>query len=171
MEKQKEKFLLLLDGMMGAGKTATATLLSEKLPRTAIIGMDKIKRFVSDFERGTRDNAIARSVVTEMTRKYLDLGLSVIIEQPFRFEDEIKLYDNMAKEFSIPFYKFQLFTTPEIAFKRIIKRQENLTIKVPEERIRNNIGLYESREKLGFALIDTTNMKPEEVSEYILKKL
>jgi len=78
--------------MSGAGKSTTARLLSKKLPRTAHIGMDIIKRFVSDFERGTRDNAIAREVTVAMVKKYLELRLSVVLDQPFSADEEIKTY-------------------------------------------------------------------------------
>ena len=76
----KQPFLLIIDGMTGAGKTTVSKSLSENIPRVAIIGMDKVKRFISDFERCERDNKIARDIVFEMTKKYLDNNISVIVE-------------------------------------------------------------------------------------------
>jgi len=166
-----KQFLILLDGMTGAGKTTTSNLLSDQLPRTAIVGMDKIKRFVSDFERGTRDNAIARDVTFEMAKKYLDLGLSVIVDQPFKSIDEISIYEDLSSEYSIPCHKFQLFTNPDVALERVTERQKEWEIKVPEERIRRNISLYKEKSDLGFEVIDTTNIKPEMVVKTILDKV
>ncbi len=93
--KQK---LILLDGMSGAGKTTLSNSLSKELLRTAIIGFDKIKKFISDFERGARDNQIAREVTMVMAEKYLNLGLSVIVENPFKTEEEIDFYTTLAQE-------------------------------------------------------------------------
>jgi hypothetical protein len=62
-----KKFLLLLDGMTGAGKTATSDILSEKLTRTAIISMDKIKTFVSDFE--SSNLLRARAIISSQNEK------------------------------------------------------------------------------------------------------
>ena len=56
-------FLIIIDGMTGSGKTTVSNMLSKNIPRLAIIGMDKVKRFISDFERGEKDNAIAKDIV------------------------------------------------------------------------------------------------------------
>jgi predicted kinase len=166
-----EQFLLLIDGMTGAGKTTVSDLLSERLPRTATVGMDKIKRFVSDFERGTRDNAIARSVTFVMAEKYLELGLSVIVDEPFKSGDDILPYEELAKKYGVSFHRFQLFASPEVAFQRVLNRQEKREHKVPEERIQRNISLYESKAAMGFTVIDTTATSPSEVTETISKAL
>jgi predicted kinase len=164
-------FLLLLDGMTGAGKTTTTKLLAKKLPRTAIIGMDKIKKFISDFERGERDNTIARDIVLLMTKKYFDHGLSVIVDQPFKTQEEIIQYENLAKEYSLKCYKFQLFASPEVAFSRVVNRQKDLEDKVPEERVQRNISLFQKRDHLDFIIIDTSDLDENVASELILEKI
>lgn len=165
-----KQFILLLDGMMGSGKTTTSKFLSDKLPRTAIIGMDRVKRFISDFERGERDNTLAREIVFEMTKKYLDLGVSVIIDQAFKLE-EIEKYENLAKNKSIKCYKFQLHVFPDIAYRRVVERQKDYEDKVPGERIKQNISLFNPRENMGFIKIDTLNLKENEPSDIIIKEL
>lgn len=162
-------FLLLLDGMTGAGKTTTTKLLAKDLPRTAIIGMDKVKWFLTDFERGTRDNDISKEVTLQMTKKYLELGISVIIEQPFKSIEEIQEYEEIARAYSVPCYKFQLFTTPEIAHHRITERQKDSENKLPEERIQRNISLFKKRDELGFTIIDTSTLNKEEVAQQVLR--
>ena len=57
-------FLLLLDGMTGSGKTTVSKKLAERIPRLATIGLDKVKLFISDFERGDRDNNIGRDLIS-----------------------------------------------------------------------------------------------------------
>jgi predicted ABC-type ATPase len=167
----KTPFLLIIDGMTGAGKTTTARLLADSIPRLAVVGMDKIKKFISDFERGERDNLIARDVTFEMTRSYLEHNISVVIEQPFRSESEINKYDDLAKEYSIPIYKFQLVVNPELAFERVVNRQKDSETKNPEDRIKRNISLFENREHLGFRLVDTSNLLNDEAAKIILETL
>lgn len=166
----KNAFILLIDGMTGAGKTSVSKLLSEKLPRTAVIGLDKVKFFISDFERGDRDNGIARTIIREMTKIYLDNELSVIIEQPFKTE-EVEMYENVARAHSLPIYKVQLFTTPEVALTRVTTRQKEWNMQVPEEHIKRNIAYFKSKADGGFKQIDTTSMSIEEVTAEIFSLL
>ena len=167
----KKPFLLLIDGMTGAGKSTVANLLAEKIPRVAIVGMDRVKRFISDFKRGLRDNSIARDITIEMTKKYLDHNISVIVDQPIKEKSELKQYENIARKYSIPIYKVQLFTSPKLAFKRILDRQKKLDIKVPITRIKKNISLYKNKGEEGFVAIDTSKKASKEVVKDILKLL
>ncbi|MFA7193867.1 MAG: AAA family ATPase [Candidatus Paceibacterota bacterium] len=166
--KQK---LILLDGMSGAGKTTLSKSLSKELPRTAIVGFDKIKRFISDFERGIQDNQIAREVTMVMAAKYLDLGLSVIVENPFKTEEEIDFYTTLAQDRKIHCYKFQLHANPDIALQRVVKRTQENNGDLTEERARNNISIFKNRSHLGFKVIDTTNMEPREVMDSVLMEI
>ena len=164
-------FMLIIDGMTGAGKTTVSKLLAEKIPRVAIIGMDKVKRFISDFERGERDNQIARDVVFVMAEKYFDHGISVIVEQPFRSDEDLKKFEDLARRYSFPVYKVQLFTTPETALKRVQDRQANLEDKLTEERINRNISLFKNKAHKGFVVIDTSNISSLEVANKIMQTL
>lgn len=165
----KKPFLLIIDGMTGAGKSTVALLLSQSIPRVAVIGMDKVKRFISDFERGERDNSIARKIIFEMTKIYFDHNISVIIDQSFKSDHELKLYEKLAREYSLPIYKVQLHTTPKIAFTRVTHRQKDWRDKMPQERIKRNISLFKNRKKYGFITIDTSKISSNEVVGTILK--
>ena len=161
------QYILLLSGMTGGGKTTATKLLRNKLKRTAIIGFDKVKWFLSDFERGIRDNGIAKDIVESMARAYIKHSLSVVIEHPLT-QEELDRYEDLAKELNLPLYKIQLYTTPEEAFKRVVERQKDIENKVPEERILRNISLFKNREDEGFTTIDTTHTPTEEVVKIIL---
>lgn len=164
-------FLLIIDGMTGAGKTTVSKLLGENIPRIAIIGMDKVKRFISNFERGERDNKIARDIVFEMTKKYFDHNISVIVEQSFKSKNELQRYENITKKYLIPIYKVQLFANPKLAFKRVLSRQNDWTYKISKDRIKRNISLFENKKSQGFITIDTSEILKEEVVRKILKLL
>ncbi len=166
-----KKFILLVDGMSGAGKSTTVSYLASDLPRTAIIGFDKIKRFISDFKRGTKDNVISRKITHAMARKYLELGLSVIVEQSFKTPQEISWYEDLAKEHNIPCVKYQIHSDPDEALRRVIKRTKENNGDLPESRAKRNINLFSSRESIGFTLIDTTNQSHEYASEIIMRQI
>ena len=50
-----KKFIVILDGPMGSGKSTVGELLAKKLRRTALVNEDKIKWFISDFKRSKKD--------------------------------------------------------------------------------------------------------------------
>lgn len=165
--------LIILDGMTGAGKTTATTNLSERISRLAVVGMDKIKCNISDFERGERDNGIAKKAVYAMTKIYLEEGLSVCVEQPVKSTDELNSYKSLSTEFSIPIYEFQLIADPETAFSRVKARQEGNPpkLQVSDERIRRNIKIAQSKQDWGFTVIDTTNIDPSNVLDKIINIL
>jgi len=68
-------------------------------------------------------------------------------------------------------YKFQLYTEPDIALQRVVSRTKKYGGDLPEERMRRNISLFRPRSRLGFEVINTTNLNPEDVAEKILKKI
>lgn len=158
---------------MWAGKTTTARLLGERLPRTALIGMDRVKRFLSDFERWETDNGIAKDIVFGMTETYFKHDISVIIDQPFANDAAIIPYADLASQYNIPLYGFQLYTTPERAFQRVMDRQKDKApdFHVPEERIRHNIWLFSMKDEKHFVSIDTSEISSEDVVKIILGKV
>lgn len=162
-------FLLLIDGMTWAGKSTCTKIISKSIARVAVVGMDRVKRFIVDFERWERDNAIARDVVFAITKTYLANSISVIVEHPFKTNEEVQQYEDLAKQYEIPIYKFQLYTTPEVAFQRVTSRQQDSEDKVPEDRILKNIGLFQKRDD--FVCIDTTSLSSGEVAQTILSAI
>ena len=106
-----------------------------------------------------------------MVQKYLDLGLSVIIEHPFKTEEEIDSYTEIANKRHIPIHKFQLHADPNVALQRVVNRTKENNGDLTEERARRNISLFQPRGHLGFNVIDTTDVKPQDIAEIVLKEI
>jgi adenylate kinase family enzyme len=163
-------FLLLLDGMTGSGKTTISNKLAEKIPRLALIGLDKVKLFISDFERGDRDNNIGRDIIVEMTKIYLANSISVVVDQPIK-SSEISVYEDIAKKYSVPIYKIQMFASPDVAFERIVKRMKSWDKPTSEEQVLKNIEHFKSKKDSDFYQIDTTTKNVDEVVGEIFSRL
>jgi adenylate kinase family enzyme len=163
-------FLLLLDGMTGSGKTTVSNKLAEKIPRLALIGLDKVKLFISDFERGDRDNNIGRDIIVEMTKIYLANNISVVVDQPIK-SSEISVYEDIAKKFSVPIYKIQMFANPDVAFERIVERMKSWEKPTSEDQVHKNIAHYKSKRDNGFYQIDSSTKGVDEVVNEIFSRL
>ena len=81
-----KKFLLLIHGPMGSGKTTLSNVLHNKLKPSALVGLDYIKWFVSGYKRSKANNKMTRNVVFAMVNEYLHQGVSVILEQALKQE-------------------------------------------------------------------------------------
>lgn len=88
---------MFVDGPMGSGKTTTTKLLNEKLPDAARIALPDIKRLIPNYKENERSLSVIREVMKVMIDKYLELGVSVIVEQITRAEGVELLKNTAAK--------------------------------------------------------------------------
>ena len=163
-------FLLLIDGPKGSGKTAAAEILHQRFPRTALLGMDRIKWSMSDFKRNRRNNTIIYDVVKAMAGAFLDQGVNVIVEQGFR--------EGLANEFLVigKKHKARMFivslTAPRsvllVRVKRRMKtRQATSRPPIAWSRVQRNMRIQAARPPLGGPVIDTEHITPVQVANII----
>jgi len=156
---------------MGAGKTTVAKALHEKIKNTAHIGMDRIKWFVSGFNRTKTQNTMTREVVLAMAKEYLLQGVNVLVEEAMKSE-QINTYKKIAKASNATFLIYQLEAPKEVLFKRIADRIP-LTgrTKVSKSRVLRNYRIYKQFKHTSGTVIDTSKMSANQVVNYILKDI
>ncbi len=167
------KFLVIIDGPMGSGKTTIGKILHNKLKRTAVLSTDKIKFFLSDFERGERDNAISAAVLMQMCKEYIKHNINIVLPQGFWKKGYIDPYIALAKESNLRLFVYQLEAPREVLLERIKARPkpELATTPVPEERILKNINTWEeNRYNLG-KVFNTKELSSEEIAGAILRDI
>ncbi len=168
---EKKLFLILIDGPMGSGKTTIAQILHSKLKRTAYIGLDRIKRYISDFKKNPIDNEISRNVVIAMTSEYLKQGINVIIEQGMR-EDYIKLLKKIAIKYKAECFIYQLDAPKELLQKRVIERTKLANRPaIPKSRIERNYKIHLSSKYKHTKVFNSDKLSPEVISKNILKEV
>ena len=165
--------LIIIDGPMGSGKTTIGKLLHEKLKRTAILSTDSIKFFISDFERGERDNAISAAVLMQMCKEYIKQGIDVLLPQGFWKKEYLEPYLKLVEENRLKLFMYQLEGPRDLLLERIENRPKPELAKttVPEERILKNLKTWEeNRYELG-KVFNISEFSSEQIAELILKDL
>jgi predicted kinase len=138
------QFLALVTGPMGAGKTTTANLVHARLPGVALIGRDRIKWFVSHFDRTPEENRIAMAVLLAMLREYLEQGVSVIVDEGLQHAGSSAPFFALAEEHAVALFAFRIEAPREVLLERIARRPlpEGATRPVPEETVLANLNAY-----------------------------
>jgi predicted kinase len=165
----KKQFVIILEGPMGSGKTTISSLLHSKLPRTALLGMDKIKWFLSDFQR-VEDYDLVSRVMLGMCKTFLEQGCNLLIEQAFWKKEYVQPYIDLTNEFKADLHFYQL-EAPEDVLKKRAQGRPNTPQKPPVTtgRIDENLKKWqENRYEFG-KNIDTEKLSPEEVVQLILQ--
>ena len=156
---------------MGSGITTVAKLLHAKLKRTAHLGLDRIKWFISDFKRLPADNEIVRNVVVAMAKEYLKVGINVMIEEDMR-KERIEALKRTAKRYHAKCLVYRLEAPKDSLFKRIRKSPKlSGKPKVSNARIERNYRAHMQYKHQGATIFDVEKMSARQVAGRILDDL
>ena len=166
-------FLVIIDGPMGSGKTTIGKILHKELKRTVVLSSDMIKFFLSDFERGERDNAITSAVLIQMCKEYIKQGINIVLAQGFWKKEYLEPYLQMAKENNLDVLIYQCEAPEDFLLERIKNRPTPALAKTPVslEHIQKNLKIWKENRYNAGKTFDVTKMTSEDVAQIILKDL
>jgi predicted kinase len=170
--KLKQKpFLILIDGPMGAGKTTMAKILHTKLKRTAYLGLDRIKWYISDFKRIPRDNDISRNVLLAMIKEYLKQDINVLLDQSMK-KDEIEILKELSKKYNAKCFIYQLDAPRKLLQKRVEERTRLLNKpKISKTQIERNYRIHLNNKYFHTTIFNSEKLSPEHIVKLILKEV
>lgn len=172
-------FLIFIDGPMGSGKTTTTKLLNQKLPDTARVAMPDIKRLVPNYKENPHTLVVLKDVMASMVDKYLEHGVSVIIELVTK-ADGIEMLRQIAQKHSAKFHGYRLSALEGTRRTRVYERTKEMigVTELPQSKIEElddyinkNNQFYLDNPIDSIETIDTTGMDSEQVVEMIVGKL
>jgi predicted kinase len=172
-------FLILVDGPMGSGKTTTTKLLNQKLPNAARVARADIKRLIPNYKENEEALSVTRDVMHVMIDKYLERGVSVIVELITK-TDGAEAVLGIAHKYGATFNAFRLTAPADLRLARVHERtREMMAInELPQSKIDELAGYFESDEKFFIdnpldvaETIDTQSMTAEQVANAIIERL
>ncbi|HYC34170.1 MAG TPA: AAA family ATPase [Candidatus Paceibacterota bacterium] len=171
MKTPKKLFLIALFGRRGSGKTTLADLFHNELSYTAHVGVDHIKRFISEFREISSHNTISRKVVNAMASEYLKNGISVIVEQGMSRKELEDLRD-IALVYQADFLVYRL----EADEKTLAQRVEDRTTKlnkpvIAQDDLAESARIFNENDYLPTRVLDSGAMDAHEKANLIFKDL
>lgn len=161
----------MINGPMGSGKTTVAMILHPKLPRTAYVGLDRVKRWISDYKNNGVDNEISRNVVSAITAEYLKQGVSVITDQ-LMSREQLAVFKKIAKKHKAECYVYNLDAPKKLLIERVMERSKSLGKNpVSKTLIEEKYTLHQKSKDTNNIVLDSKKMNPEQIAEIILKDL
>ncbi len=174
-----KKFLVLIDGPMGSGKTTTSKLINQKLPDSARIALPDIKRLVPNFRENMKTLAVVREVMRAMIEKYLENGVSVVLEQ-ITSTDGVNTLKQIAETHNVDFYVFRLTAPKDIRLQRVYDRTKEMMAvsELPQSKIDELNGYFELNDQFyidnplkAVEIIDTQKLDLDQRTDMIISRL
>ena len=171
------KFIILLHGPMGSGKTTTSKRLHEIIVPSARVALPDMRRLISGNHR--EHGEITRNVMLDMTRSYLKQDMPVIVETVCG-EGYIKEYADIALKNECLFLPYHINADESIRWNRVCERTRQMMNLselplVKEDELKpifaENKVFYDKQEGNIGNLLDTSNLTTDEVISKILSDL
>lgn len=164
---------------MGSGKTTTSKLLNQKMPDTARVALPDIKRLIPNYGENEHTLHVIREVMKVMVDKYLEHGVSVVLEQISK-GDGVAVLEKIASKHNANFCPYRLTAPKDLRWERVQERTKgmmNVDV-LPEEKIKTLEGFFEPNHQFYLdnpieqaETIETSDKTPDEVADVIIGKL
>lgn len=164
--------LIIIDGLNGSGKSTVAKLLHKKLPRTALISYDEIKRLISDFEPKDEYLQLTAKVIQAMIKQYLSNNVSVIIEFFAPKAEYVKAYTKLAKtNKDLALFVYQIEAPLDVRMQRIQARplQAGAKRKMDKAWIMRNDENYHANKYTEATVFDSGKLSAGRIVNEMLK--
>jgi predicted kinase len=171
MRKPQKLSLILIYGPAGVGKTTLADFLHDELAHTAHIGVDHIKRFISEFREILSHQEVSKGVIKAMVAEYLQQRINVIVEQGMN-NAEIASFKQIADHHDAQCLIYRLDTSRAILDERVAERTTKLNKPtIPRETLDTLFEVHKGTIYPDTRAFDSGELTTQEMANRVLKDL
>ena len=168
----KKPNLIIIDGPIGSGKSTVANLLHEKMKRTAIIRLDRIKHLLSDYNDSSEILQLAADVGEAMTKEYIKNNINVIVEKAFTREEFLKSFIKKIEKNS-KVYIYQLHAPINLRKERVKNRSipKDAKKRPTEDKIRRNTKHFQKFRYKNAIEFDSSKLTAKQIANKMLRDI
>ena len=165
-----QKSIILLDGAKGSGKTTIGTALKNRLRDAEFLSLDEIRRAIPNARATAEYNQIAFDELLQKLKRMILGGDSVIIDCGVT-KEKLSSLEKVAKILGVKIHKYSLTASPEVLFKRVVKRDMGDGKTTNKERFDYVYDILQSKDFVDYTKIDTCESSPKEIINKILRSI
>ena len=165
-----KKFLILIDGPKGSGKSTLSNLLKNRLQDTEYFSLDTERGLLKRTGSIENDNKAAFQNMVEKSKAAFALDKRVVIDSGLSAE-RIAILENLSRDCNVQFHKFSLIAPYDILHSRVRERDENRGKDFDKNRFDYTLQAQQSKSFDGFTIIDSDKLSPQEILEVVLKHI
>jgi|SRR3989344_167302 len=165
-----KKYLILLDGPKGSGKSTLSELLKQNLSNTEFFSLDGERKLLERTDSIDNDNKRAFQVITEKLKDVFAQNKNAVIDSGIS-EERLKILEMISNEYGVQFHKFSLTAPYEALHSRVKERDESKGKNFDKNRFDYTFKAQQSKSFEDFYIIDSSRLSPQEMFEVVYSKL
>lgn len=170
-----KKVFIILDGPMGSGKTTTAKILHQRLPRTVFISWDELKGLISGYGQEKGDKMILANIQKSLVISGVENRLNILLDAGFAQGNRMMYFNRLAKQNKYALLVYQFTAPHQVLLQRALSRPKLFweKKKISPARIIKNLRAYRANKYRGKikAEINSGHLTSDQIVKIILKDL
>lgn len=169
-----KKFLIIIYGPTGAGKTTVGNLIESKFPSVFSVSFDKVKKLISDYSSGTYpDRSGIDRILSSTASQAIKENFSILLEGDVKLMQDSSYYKNLAEEHNLNLIQVNIDCPLEVCYERALQRAQLFkergikTFVTTREKFIERYGLYQKYRNSDFPTFDSTQMTTDEILKEI----
>lgn len=165
-----KKFLVLIDGPKGAGKSTISELLKGKLSNTEFFSIDEERKIIKKSGDRDEDNTRAFISITQKLVKVFEEQKNAVLDSAV-FDNRLSILEDISKKYGVHLYKFSITAPPEVLRSRVKEREESKGKIFNCDRFDYTLGVVQNKSFEDFYVLDSDKLSAKEIFKIIYSKI